>query len=69
MGTMIQQVHHGEGCNDMLVLTKPDIISDIHRKYLEAGADLIETNTFNAQRISMQDYGLADKCRDINLAA
>ena len=66
---MIQQVHHGEGCNDMLVLTKPDIISDIHRKYLEAGADLIETNTFNAQRISMQDYGLADKCRDINLAA
>lgn len=69
MGTMIQQVHHGEGCNDMLVLTKPDIISDIHRKYLEAGADLIETNTFNAQRISMQDYGLSDKCRDINLAA
>jgi len=69
MGTMIQQVHHGEGCNDMLVLTKPDIISDIHRKYLEAGADLIETNTFNAQRISMLDYGLSDKCRDINLAA
>ena len=69
MGTMIQQVHHSEGCNDMLVLTKPDIISDIHRKYLEAGADLIETNTFNAQRISMQDYGLSDKCRDINLAA
>ena len=69
MGTMIQKVHHGEGCNDMLVLTKPDIISDIHRKYLEAGADLIETNTFNAQRISMQDYGLSDKCRDINLAA
>ena len=69
MGTMIQQVHHGEGCNDMLVLTKPDTISDIHRKYLEAGADLIETNTFNAQRISLQDYGLSDKCRDINLAA
>lgn len=69
MGTMIQQVHHSEGCNDMLVLTKPDIIRDIHRKYLEAGADLIETNTFNAQRISMQDYDLSDKCRDINLAA
>ena len=69
MGTMIQQYHLGEGCNDMLALTKPDVIRDIHRKYLEAGADLIETNTFNAQRISMQDYGLSDKCRDINLAA
>ena len=69
MGTMIQQYHLGEGCNDMLALTKPDVIRDIHRKYLEAGADLIETNTFNAQRISMQDYGLSDKSRDINLAA
>ena len=85
MGTMIQQSHliesdfrgkqfadHGfdlKGCNDVLSLTAPHIIRDIHRKYLEAGADLIETNTFNAQRISMQDYGLSDYCRDINLAA
>jgi corrinoid protein of di/trimethylamine methyltransferase len=68
MGTMIQQ-HHIKGCNDALSLTDPSVISDIHRKYLEAGADLIETNTFNAQRISLQDYGLADKTRDINLAA
>ena len=69
MGTMIQQYHLSEGCNDVLALTKSDIIRDIHRKYLDAGADLIETNTFNAQRISLQDYGLADKSRDINLAA
>ena len=68
MGTMIQQ-HHIKGCNDELSLTAPSVIRDIHRKYLEAGADLIETNTFNAQRISLQDYGLADKSRDINLAA
>ena len=85
MGTMIQQYHLVEedfrgdrfaqhpvdlkGCNDVLALTKPDIIRDIHRKYLEAGADIIETNTFNAQRISMGDYGMQDHCRDINLAA
>ena len=53
----------------MLTLTCPVVIRDIHRKYLEAGADIIETNTFNAQRISMQDYGLQDYCREINLAA
>ena len=85
MGTMIQQYHLHEddfrgtrfadhpkelkGCNDVLVLTKPDIIRDIHRKYLEAGADIIETNTFNAQRISMGDYGMQEYCREINLAA
>ena len=85
MGTMIQQYHLTEedfrgtrfaqhpidlkGCNDVLVLTKPDIIRDIHRKYLEAGADIIETNTFNAQRISMGDYGMQEYCREINLAA
>ena len=85
MGTMIQRHHLCEedfrgacfanhpidlkGCNDVLVLTKPDIIRDIHRKYLEAGADIIETNTFNAQRISLQDYGLENEVRDINLAA
>ena len=53
----------------MLSLTAPFVIRDIHRKYLEAGADIIETNTFNAQRISMQDYGLQDHVRDINRAA
>jgi corrinoid protein of di/trimethylamine methyltransferase len=70
MGTMIQQYHlHEEGCNDMLSLTKPHIIREIHQKYLEAGSDIIETNTFNAQRISLADYDLEDKVRDINIAA
>ncbi len=85
MGTMIQRCHLNEAdfrgtlfvdhgfdlkcCNDVLSLTAPHIIRDIHRRYLEAGADFIETNTFNAQRISMQDYGLSDHCRDMNLAA
>ena len=85
MGTMIQQYHlteedfRGErfrdlpglmkGNNDMLVLTRPDVIEDIHRKYLEAGADIIETNTFSANRISMADYHLQSHCREMNLVA
>lgn len=72
MGTMIQREKlteadfRGErfkdipglmaGNNDLLCLTRPDVIRDIYRKYLAAGADIIETNTFNAQRISMADY-------------
>ena len=47
-----------KGCNDLLNLTQPQIIEDIHRLYLEAGADIIETNTFNSQAISLADYGL-----------
>jgi len=58
-----------KGNNDLLVLTQPDIIYDIHSQYLEAGADIIETNTFNAQRISMEDYGMCEFVRDINLEA
>lgn len=85
MGTMIQQYQLREedfrsvrfanhsydlkGCNDVLSLTAPFVVHDIHRKYLAAGADIIETNTFNAQRISMSDFGLQDYCREINLAA
>ena len=85
MGTMIQRyqlreedfrgarfANHGydlKGCNDVLSLTCPFIVRDIHRKYLEAGADIIETNTFNAQRISLGEYGMQAYCRDINLAA
>ena len=85
MGTMIQRFHLKEedfrgkqfaahdrqllGCNDLLCLTRPDIIEDIHRRYLEAGADMIETCTFNAQRISLGDYGLAEEAHAINLAA
>ena len=85
MGTMIQQYQLREedfrgarfanhpqdlkGCNEVLSLTAPFVVRDIHRKYLAAGADIIETNTFNAQRISMGDYGLQDYCREINIAA
>ena len=76
MGTMIQEyglseddfrndsIAHIEGQikgnNDVLNITRPDVISDIHRRYLEAGADLIETNTFSSQRISQADYHLED---------
>lgn len=58
-----------KGNNDLLCLTRPDIIEDIHRRYLEAGADIIETNTFNANRISQADYHTGDWVHDINLAA
>jgi 5-methyltetrahydrofolate--homocysteine methyltransferase len=84
MGTMIQRHKLGEadyrgarfrdwkrdvkGNNDLLVLTQPAIISGIHEEYLAAGADLIETNTFNAQRISMSDYGMEELAYEINLA-
>ena len=85
LGTMIQKYNLSEedfrgarfqempgqmkGNNDLLSLTAPHVIQDIHRKYLEVGADIIETNTFNAQRISMADYHVEECCREINLAA
>lgn len=85
MGTMIQQheldenAYRGqrfadhtqdlEGNNDLLTLTQPDIIRDIHQKYLDAGADLIETNTFNANRISQADYLLEDLSYELNATA
>lgn len=85
MGTMIQQYNLSEadfrgerfkdlpgllkGNNDMLCLTRPDVIEEIHRKYLEAGADIIETNTFNATAVSMADYHMQAYCPEINLAA
>ncbi len=56
------------GNNDLLCLTRPDVVSEIHRAYLEAGADLLETNTFNSQAISQADYGLEHIVRDLNLA-
>ena len=78
MGTMIQQAgltaadfggEQFEGCNEMLVLTRPDVISGIHEAYLAAGADIIETNTFGATRVVLSEYGADDKVREINLAA
>jgi 5-methyltetrahydrofolate--homocysteine methyltransferase len=58
-----------KGDNDLLALTKPDVIRAIHDAFLEAGADIIETNTFNATRIAQADYRLEGRVREINLAA
>jgi 5-methyltetrahydrofolate--homocysteine methyltransferase len=56
-----------QGNNDLLTLTQPDIIAGIHREYLEAGADIIETNTFNATAISLADYGMEELAYELNL--
>jgi 5-methyltetrahydrofolate--homocysteine methyltransferase len=85
MGTMIQRHTLGEadfrgarfashpkdlkGNNDLLVLTRPDVIRQIHEQYLAAGADLVETNTFGATSIAQEDYGLAGHAREMNVAA
>ncbi len=85
MGTMIQRRrltendYRGErfrdwpsdlkGNNDLLCLTQPQIIKEIHKEYLQAGADIIETNTFNAQRVSMADYHMEELAYEINVAA
>ena len=85
MGTMIQRYklseadYRGErfkdwpsdikGNNDLLCLTQPQIIKNIHKEYLEAGADILETNTFNAQRVSLADYHMEGLAYEINLAA
>ena len=85
MGTMIQRYNLTEedfrgnrfldisgqlkGNNDLLCLTRPDVIEEIHRKYLAAGADIIETNSFNATRVSQSDYHTENYVKEINLAA
>ena len=85
MGTLIQRRRLGEtdfrgqrfadhgkdlkGNNDLLVLTRPDVVGDIHDAYLLAGADIIETNTFGATSIAQEDYGLAELAREMNVAA
>ncbi len=66
MGTMIQQ-YGFRGNNDVFNLTRPDVIADIHRKYLAAGADIITTNTFNSQRISQSDYDMQQQARQMAL--
>src|SRR5687767_1628791 len=84
MGTMIQRYglteeqYRGErfrdfgrdlrGNNDLLSITRPDVIREIHAEYLEAGADILETNTFNSTSISQADYGLEDVVAELNLA-
>lgn len=78
MGTMIQQQHLTaadfggeayEGCNEYLNLTAPDLIRSIHEAYLEAGADIIETNTFGATSIVLNEYGLGHLAEKINIEA
>ena len=84
MGTMIQQCHlheadfrgafhdHGhdlKGNNDLLVLTRPDVVREIHDSYLAAGADIVETNTFSATAIAQADYGMQSEVRAINREA
>src|SRR5688572_32966154 len=85
MGTMIQRYnlteaeYRGErfaayardlrGNNDLLSLTRPQVIREIHAQYLEAGADILETNTFNSTSISQADYGMEDLVGELNLAS
>src|SRR5258706_14414413 len=85
MGTMIQRARLAEedyrgarfrdwarelrGNNDLLSLTQPALVRDIHAQYLEAGADIIETNTFNSTSIALADYGMQDLAREFNRAA
>src|SRR5512134_2107556 len=58
-----------KGCNDLLALTKPEAIEEIHYQFLRAGADIVETDTFTATSLALADYGLEAIVRDINLAA
>ncbi len=85
MGTMVQSYnltetdfrgeqfkHHGQdlkGNNDILCLTRPEVVGDIHKAYFDAGADIVETNTFNANAISQLDYEMEDLAYEINLSA
>ncbi|MER3513245.1 MAG: hypothetical protein C4310_01560, partial [Chloroflexota bacterium] len=78
MGTTIQKYNlsaedfGGErthGCNDVLVITRPDVIEAIHASFLEVGCEAIETNTFRANRITLREYGLQDRVIEINRAA
>src|SRR5437868_4601442 len=75
MGTMVQQRHLTaddfggpalEGCNENLVMTRPDVILDIHRAYYEAGSDMIETDTFGGTRLVLAEYGLQDRAYELN---
>ncbi len=85
MGTMIQRYKLGEaeyrgarfadhpkdlkGNNDLLQLTRPEVILEIHRQYLQAGSDIVETNTFGATSVAQEDYGLAHVARELNVSA
>jgi 5-methyltetrahydrofolate--homocysteine methyltransferase len=78
MGTQLMALHLSDddfggaahhGCNEALVLTRPDVIEQIHRDYFAAGADVVETDSFTASRLKLDEYGLGAKTHEINLAA
>src|SRR5437016_9194975 len=78
MGTMLQQRHLTaedfggaalEGCNENLVRTRPDVVLDIHRKYFEAGSDVVETNSFGGTPLVLAEYGLAADAHELNKRA
>jgi 5-methyltetrahydrofolate--homocysteine methyltransferase len=78
MGTNIQNYHLGaadyggertEGCNEYLVITRPDVIEEIHSGFMEAGSDVLETDTFTGSRLKLDEYGLGERTHEINLAA
>src|SRR5258708_10165614 len=78
MGTMLQQrnltaADFGgaalEGCNETLVKTRPDVVLDIHREYFQAGADIVETNSFGGTRVVLAEYHLQDQAYDLNYTA
>ena len=58
-----------EGCNEILVLSRPDIIKDIHAEFFSVGCDVVETDTFGGARVVLAEYDLQDKVREINVAA
>ncbi|MGB7752462.1 MAG: homocysteine S-methyltransferase family protein, partial [Candidatus Acidiferrales bacterium] len=78
MGTMLQQANLTaedfggpdlEGCNENLVMTRPDVVLEIHRKYLHAGSDIIETNSFGSTPVVLAEYGLGEEARRISRVA
>ncbi|MGB6823072.1 MAG: homocysteine S-methyltransferase family protein, partial [Candidatus Acidiferrales bacterium] len=78
MGTMLQQRNltaedfggaHLEGCNEYLVVSRPDVVSSIHRQYLEAGSDIIETNSFGSTPLVLAEYGLGERAQEISRRA
>jgi 5-methyltetrahydrofolate--homocysteine methyltransferase len=78
MGTSIQRYNLSaddfggeslEGCNDYLVISKPQVIEEVHASFLEAGCDVLETDTFRSNRLTLGEYGLSDRVREINVAA
>src|SRR5579885_2953739 len=78
MGTMLQQRHLTaadfggpalEGCNENLVVTRPDVILDVHRAYYEAGSDIVETNSFQSTKLVLSEYDLQDRSYEITFTA